>query len=355
MNMRSFGVCALSTGLALAPAALAGGVNTPEAEPNEVKSTATLTSTPMIPSDVVSGSSTGTFSGVGASSRDFFRLRIAASAPGIYLNRMTIITAPAHIGAIMGIPQSGAASDTTVAQTSTSKMNQWYSFGAQHDLYYRVTGATGTTDPYISGFTQDAVTPVNLGDSFEPGEFTFSTVGQGHFTDTEIILFDDEFNVLRMNDDRQSPASLQSQIVETLDLGDYYLAVSQYNLAISVPNETKGEASIFGNRLDFPGAIARETAGSNIDVSYAISHPGDDRIIVAMLPGPFDMHFAKFTVANPPCPADITGDGQVNSSDLGQLLASWGPGASVADLNGDQNVNSSDLGILLASWGPCPM
>lgn len=57
---------------------------------------------------------------------------------------------------------------------------------------------------------------------------------------------------------------------------------------------------------------------------------------------------------DPPCPADITGNGLVNSGDLAELLASWGPGPSAADLNGDGFVNSQDLAVLLGGWGPCP-
>ncbi len=54
------------------------------------------------------------------------------------------------------------------------------------------------------------------------------------------------------------------------------------------------------------------------------------------------------------CPADITGDGVVNSSDLGQLLGAWGTSNPAADLTNDGNVNSSDLGQMLGSWGACP-
>jgi len=52
-------------------------------------------------------------------------------------------------------------------------------------------------------------------------------------------------------------------------------------------------------------------------------------------------------------PADFDGSGSVDSSDLGVLLAAWGPcdGACPADLNGDGEVSSADLGILLAAWG----
>ena len=59
--------------------------------------------------------------------------------------------------------------------------------------------------------------------------------------------------------------------------------------------------------------------------------------------------------ASLPCPADITGDGNVGPADLASLLASWGPCGKdcPADLNGDGNVGPVDLASLLAAWGPC--
>ncbi|MDG2020606.1 MAG: pectinesterase family protein [Phycisphaerales bacterium] len=57
------------------------------------------------------------------------------------------------------------------------------------------------------------------------------------------------------------------------------------------------------------------------------------------------------------CPGDLSGDGMVNGSDLGVLLALWGACPSSdcpPDLNGDGFVNGADLGLLLGLWGPCP-
>jgi len=70
----------------------------------------------------------------------------------------------------------------------------------------------------------------------------------------------------------------------------------------------------------------------------------------ALLAG--DQFFAVGAATNP-CPGDIDGNGQVDGSDLGQLLGSWGlPG--VTDLNGDGTTDGADLGTLLGAWGPCP-
>jgi hypothetical protein len=52
------------------------------------------------------------------------------------------------------------------------------------------------------------------------------------------------------------------------------------------------------------------------------------------------------------CAADLNGDGAVDGSDLGELLAAWGTGG-VADVDGSGSVDGVDLGAMLAAWGGC--
>lgn len=52
------------------------------------------------------------------------------------------------------------------------------------------------------------------------------------------------------------------------------------------------------------------------------------------------------------CPADFTGDGQVNAADLAVLLGAWANAGG--DLTGDGTTNAADLSVLLGAWGPCP-
>ncbi|MCH7604035.1 MAG: hypothetical protein IIB54_14845, partial [Planctomycetes bacterium] len=56
------------------------------------------------------------------------------------------------------------------------------------------------------------------------------------------------------------------------------------------------------------------------------------------------------------CLADITGDGNVNVSDLLDLLAAWGscPPPCPPDSNFNGTVNVTDLLALLGAWGACP-
>lgn len=53
-----------------------------------------------------------------------------------------------------------------------------------------------------------------------------------------------------------------------------------------------------------------------------------------------------------PCPADLTGNGVVDGSDLAIVLGSWA-GSGVGDLNDDGTINGADIAIILGSWGPC--
>ncbi len=56
----------------------------------------------------------------------------------------------------------------------------------------------------------------------------------------------------------------------------------------------------------------------------------------------------------PGCPEDLTGDGYIDQSDLGELLASYGQDDG-GDIDGDGDTDQADLGALLALYNqPCP-
>ncbi len=302
-----------AAGLAIGASALAAV--TPEIEPNEGKATATIVVGPMLSGDSITGSSIGTSAAAGATSRDFFRLTVAPSAvPAIYRNRMTFATAQAHTGAIMGTAQSGAASDTTTIQTTSTtttppRFSQWYSFGSQHDLHYRVQGATATTAPYEVVFDQVEIVPVDIG-AFQPGTVSMTTFGQGHTTDTEMYLLDSGFNFLRQNDDRPSPATdFQSIITEDLSPGTYFLAISTFNTANSNANEAAAtERSTTGNRMDFGGSLARASASTTAsNVSFAVTDTEGTTPFAASLAGPYEIYFAKLTIVPAPGAAALFG------------------------------------------------
>lgn len=69
--------------------------------------------------------------------------------------------------------------------------------------------------------------------------------------------------------------------------------------------------------------------------------------------------FMQVGSPTPPCPEDLSGDGQIGQPDLGILLADYnctaGPGNCPGDVDGDGKTDQSDLGSLLAKYGSaCP-
>ncbi|MHC4947201.1 MAG: GEVED domain-containing protein [Planctomycetota bacterium] len=62
--------------------------------------------------------------------------------------------------------------------------------------------------------------------------------------------------------------------------------------------------------------------------------------------------YSLLVVASASCPADVSGDGLVNVTDLLQVLAMWGGPGADATADGDTDV--ADLLLVLADWGLCP-
>jgi hypothetical protein len=53
------------------------------------------------------------------------------------------------------------------------------------------------------------------------------------------------------------------------------------------------------------------------------------------------------------CEGDTNGDGEVNVTDLLEVVDQWGNTSGSADINTDGIVDVSDLLIVVGSWGPC--
>jgi len=71
-------------------------------------------------------------------------------------------------------------------------------------------------------------------------------------------------------------------------------------------------------------------------------------------PDPLCPMFCVYVSKSPGIDGDLNGDGCVDQSDLGILLADWGctpPNDCVGDIDGDGYTGQSDLGALLANWG----
>ncbi|MCB9837955.1 MAG: hypothetical protein H6813_01320 [Phycisphaeraceae bacterium] len=135
--------------------------------------------------------------------------------------------------------------------------------------------------------------------------------------------------------------------------GDLYVAsggqVLRADVAAHTVTGSIGVASI-GLVLGPDGALYAARGGANqiarIDpVADAVT---DTAFLGAGAATPNLVNFFHFAPSNP---ADLNGDGVVDTADLGILLGAFGSAGGAADLNNDGVVDTADLGILLAQFG----
>lgn len=322
MNFKKFHATGL---LALATVCIASAQFN-ETEGNDTKATANLFSNLVGGATITGNSQLG--SGVGL---DYFRISPAAAAPGIYRYRMILDSGIAgHTATIRGLNQTGAAAgvwdgstvgtagatDTTINTSfiptgSALRINQWYGFGgASEELYYRVAGTATTTADYVASLERVAVTPVDLG-SYSAGPLTITTIGQGHTTDTDMWIYNSNFQAILGygNDDESANgggtgATAQSILTRTYGAGTYYLALTNFNLANSMgsPNDDDFRT---GAMMDFAGAVANSSTTTNLNMAFSI---GGTQFTATKV-GQHDIYWAKFTVVPEPATMAVLGLG----------------------------------------------
>ena len=69
--------------------------------------------------------------------------------------------------------------------------------------------------------------------------------------------------------------------------------------------------------------------------------------------GPYSVQiFSQLDLPDEPCPGDLSGDGNIDISDLLAVIAGWG--TPKADVTGDNMTNVEDLLFVIGVFGPCP-
>lgn len=150
-------------------------------------------------------------------------------------------------------------------------------------------------------------------------------------------------------------------------LNALYAPVNDLNLEVTSP-----DGHIFRGNVFAGGASAPDTpfGGAGSQILFDARNNVEQVLVTSPVVGQWTVRIKAPTVnvgpqayavvasgdvaAVGPCVNDVTGDGQVNSTDLAFLLSVWGPGGGPADITGDGQVNSADLARLLGGWGPCP-
>ncbi|CAN5804121.1 hypothetical protein BH11PLA1_BH11PLA1_17500 [soil metagenome] len=340
-----------------------------ESEPNNSKATAT-------PATIAAGggvygySTGGATTLTGDTSIDVYRVKTAAAALGIYRHQLTITTTgtAGHTGSIRGLNQSAGVIGTTdtVVQTSSTtttpaRFNQWYGFGKQEEVYYRVTGGSTTTTEYLSTLATTAITPVTT--TFNPpvGNVTIARA-PGVTTAMDLLVYDATFTAVA-DFLAEGTAGTAASLTRAYSAGTYYIAVSNVNTADSrsQPADSAGRASPV---LDFPNVVANSVTTAAPTMALVLTDSASNSVGIATPKvDPFEVVWVKFTVgpvAPTRCqPADI-------ADDAGNPLPSAGPnnGVNEGDYNAffntffsNQSVGSpadiaSDDGTPLPPFGP---
>jgi hypothetical protein len=307
MKIRTCAALFLTAGIAATLPTMALAVDFPEVEPNETKATATP-ALGLVAGDTLSGTTTGTSSLAGATSRDTFRVGTAAATLGIYRHRLAITTTgtAGHTGAILGLTATASGPTTaeaTVQTSSTSttltipaRANQWYGFGRAEQIFYRVTGGTTTTAPYTATYSVDPVVPTVFATNPEAGVIT---INHDATTDTaydrDMFLFDSNLNPIAGIDDSDTTA-----LARTLAVGTYFIGYGRFNTATGPFSGSSNIQGTFqtGNVLDFADASAASSAllGTQA-VTLNIVSPAGTSTATGPVLGAYDIAWFQFTVS----------------------------------------------------------
>ncbi len=278
----------------------------PEAEPNSVKAEANAVTFTTL-GDSVAGNSQGTSITAGsalATTADTFRITLPTATPGIYRNRLVITsTIAGHTGTIRGLSQSAGvigtgdnAAQTSSTATTPARFNQWYSFGQGETLFYRVAGTASTTADYASTWERQAVTPTNIG-SFAAGTIEITTVGQGHTTDTDLWVYDSNFNAIPTygNDDEFGTTSLQSRLSRTYAPGTYFLALTNFAFSNDQASPVDDDFRT-GTVTDFPGVALNSSTTTNLNVAFQFTDANGVQQFASTKAGAYDINWFQFSV-----------------------------------------------------------
>ena len=325
-----------------------------EAEPNALKSEANLVAG-LRPGDTVLGTTTGTAQTAGSmatSSADTFRIALATQPPQLYRNELVATSAtPGHSLRLLGLTQSAGvvtgnevAFQSSTPATATDRL-VWYGFGRGENLHVRVTGTPTTSSPYALTLSSVAVQPVVLPGALVEGQIVVTTANLGHATDTEITVYDAQWNLVpgAHNDDAVAGGFTvpQAELVRTFAPGLYHVAVGVFNTATSTSDANIDELSQNSPVLEFPDAIcaANPFGGQVLDVSF--SDGVQTRVVQHTTTQPFELLWVDLLVAPNQTTAYCFGDGSGTTCPCGNLGA---PGRGCAS-------SFSSLGARLRSSG----
>jgi hypothetical protein len=278
-----------------------------ETEPNGTKADAAMQGVVTVsPGGFVSGTTTGTLVAAGSgvlASADTYLIQTTPMPLGIYQHRLTITTTgtAGHTGTIRGLNQvSGVIGITdNVMQTSSvsttpARFNQWYGFGRQENVFYRVTGGISTTSPYQATLSTTPVAPSIIG-PLSSGTVVLAGVSG----DTEVLVYDAAFNPVPgfMNDDFGG-GSTPFNLSRIFTAGTYYIAVGRANTTNDQPSPPD-DSFRNGTVTDFANVMVASQVTSSAVMTFNATDCNGPVTVTAALTEPFQVLWFQATFACP--------------------------------------------------------
>jgi hypothetical protein len=301
-----------------------------EIEPNSADATyadgAANAAAVLSSGDSIAGIATGSGFGLGVASIDFWLVKTAPAAPGIYRHEMAQIQGGSGQNWTMrgdgqdagAMVPSNFAVQQSVAGSAPTRTLVWYGFGKQEQVV--LEAASGSSIPYLYQMTDTPVTPTVAAGALVPGAITIRVI-DSFFSgiDSDTWLYDSNFNAIVSDASGPGgadgllatgdPTGTTTSFTRTLTAGTYYLAVSPENLANNQPNvAAEGiTANAVGGKMLLHHANSLACSQINSAASYAASvQLMDSASNTVTSPdvtwtGPWNgqVHFVQFTVGSP--------------------------------------------------------
>ena len=297
-----------------------------ETEPNNSKGGATPAPL-LLTGDAIRGHAT-------AGDVDYWRIATAPAQLGIYRHTLTL-ESPFNPGgtlggtagvnsSLRGVSQSrGVITETeevSVQDSATASarfggttlITQWYGFGKSEQLFYAINN-TADGDPTYQATLQTAtVTPIDAG-TYQRGAITLSSVAAGHGNDTEMWVYNGNFELLGGNDNA-TPGHTDpepSRITHDFNTpGIYYVAISEYDLAVrGIHDVNDGGFDRLQRTPDFDNIILEggpHGATPLLNVSMVITDStGMPHTVTMLREHQLDVIFARLTVVPEPAAAVV--------------------------------------------------
>lgn len=265
-----------------------------------------------------------TISGTGSSTTDldYYRVQTAADTAGIYMHRMNLTLGTGSTTVSMrGVLSSNGTGDTQIISRANGEFIKWYGFGKQEEVYFRA-GRTGTgTGTYTMTHSVTQITPGSAG-TINQGSHTLAPALLG---DSEIYLYDSNFNLIGQNDSQTAGNVAASMVYNFTTNGLYYIAIgsgnSTSNVAASGTSPSYSASttdpfydSNFGsgartNSLDFANALARPENLTRTAAEFGLKIDGGATINatngVSATFGAANQEIAWFVVEVVPAPSSV--------------------------------------------------